>query len=226
MAVNPSLFAKIPYDPLKDFVAVSMLANYPFLVVVNNDLPVKSIADLVALARSKPGQLNFASAGNGTGQHLSTELFKTMTKVDMQHVPYRGAQAAYPEIMSGSVPVFFDNISSALPQAKSGKVRAIAVTSEKRWPAVPDLPTVAESVPGYSYYTWFGLWAPAATPKPIVDKLHDEVQKALKLPEVRERIASQAGEPATMKREDIDGFVRSEIEKWAKVVQAAGIKIE
>ncbi|MGE0743640.1 MAG: tripartite tricarboxylate transporter substrate binding protein [Rhodospirillales bacterium] len=227
MAINPSLFARLPYDPVKDFTAVSMLADYPFLVVVNNELPVKTIADLIALAKSKPGQINFASAGNGTGQHLSTELFKMLAGVNMQHVPYRGAQAAYPELMAGSVPVFFDNISSALPQVKAGKVRAIAITSAARSPAVPDIPTIAESgVPGYAYHTWFGLWAPAATPAAIVDKLHAEVQKALQQPEVRDRIAAQAGQPSTMKRAEIDPFVKDEVAKWAKVVAAAGVKVE
>jgi len=227
MAINPSLFAKLPYDPVKDFTAVAMLADYPFLVVVNNELPVKTIADLIALAKSKPGQINFASAGNGTGQHLSTELFKMLTGVNMQHVPYRGAAAAYPEIMSGSVPVFFDNIASALPQVKGGKVRAIAITSAGRSPAVPDIPTIAESgVPGYAYHTWFGLWAPTGTPLAVVDKLNTEVQAALREPAVRERIAAQAGEPSTMKRADIDAFVKDEVAKWAKVVAAAGVKVE
>jgi tripartite-type tricarboxylate transporter receptor subunit TctC len=227
MAVNPSLFSKLPYDPVKDFTPVAMVVTFPFLVVVNNDLPVKSIADLVALAKSKPGQLNFASAGNGTGQHLSTELFKVMTGTSMVHVPFRGAQAAYADVISGQVQVFFDNIAAALPQARSGRVRALAVTTDKRSEIVPDLPTVAEAgVAGYEYHTWFGMWAPAGTPKPVVEKLNGEVIKAMAVKEVRERFTILAGQPSQMKLAEIEPFVKAEIVKWAKVVKEAGVKVE
>jgi tripartite-type tricarboxylate transporter receptor subunit TctC len=227
MAVNPSLFSKLPYDPVLDFTPVAMLVTFPFLVVVNNDLPVKSIADLVALAKSKPGQLNFASAGNGTGQHLSTELFKVMTGTSMVHVPFRGAQAAYADVISGQVQVFFDNIAAALPQARSGRVRALAVTTDKRSEIVPDLPTVAEAgVAGYEYHTWFGMWAPAGTPKPVVEKLNGEVIKAMAVKEVRERFTTLAGQPSQMKLAEIEPFVKAEIVKWAKVVKEAGVKVE
>jgi tripartite-type tricarboxylate transporter receptor subunit TctC len=227
MAVNPSLFSKLPYDPVLDFTPVAMLVTFPFLVVVNNDLPVKSIADLVALAKSKPGQLNFASAGNGTGQHLSTELFKVMTGTSMVHVPFRGAQAAYADVISGQVQVFFDNIAAALPQARSGRVRALAVTTDKRSEIVPDLPTVAEAgVAGYEYHTWFGMWAPAGTPKPVVEKLNGEVIKAMAVKEVRERFTILAGQPSQMKLAEIEPFVKAEIVKWAKVVKEAGVKVE
>jgi len=161
MSVNPSLFANLPYDPLADFTPVAMLANYPFLVVVNNDLPAKSIKELIALLKSQPGKIDYASAGNGTGQHLAPELFKMMTGTEMGHVPYRGAQPAYQDVISGRVPVFFDNMSTAMSLAKGGKVRALAVTSKTRSALMPELPTVDEAgVPGYQYYTWFGLWAP------------------------------------------------------------------
>jgi tripartite-type tricarboxylate transporter receptor subunit TctC len=227
MAVNPSLFSKLPYDPVLDFTPVAMLVTFPFLVVVNNDLPVKSIADLVALAKSKPGQLNFASAGNGTGQHLSTELFKVLTGTSMVHVPFRGAQAAYADVISGQVQVFFDNIAAALPQARSGRVRALAVTTDKRSEIVPDLPTVAEAgVAGYEYHTWFGMWAPAGTPKPVVEKLNGEVIKAMAVKEVRERFTILAGQPSQMKLAEIEPFVKAEIVKWAKVVKEAGVKVE
>jgi tripartite-type tricarboxylate transporter receptor subunit TctC len=227
MSVNPSLFANLPYDPLADFTPVAMLANYPFLVVVNNDLPAKSIKELIALLKSQPGKIDYASAGNGTGQHLAPELFKMMTGTEMGHVPYRGAQPAYQDVISGRVPVFFDNMSTAMSLAKGGKVRALAVTSKTRSALMPELPTVDEAgVPGYAYYTWFGLWAPKSTPRPIVEKLHAEVQKALADPTVQQRIADTAGEPAHIALAEIDPFVKAEIAKWAEVVKRAGIKVE
>lgn len=227
MSVNPSLFAKLPYDPLADFTPVAMLANYPFLVVVSNDLPAKSIEELIALAKSQPGKIDYASAGNGTGQHLAPELFKMMTGTQMGHVPYRGAQPAYQDVISGRVPVFFDNMSTAMSLAKDGKVRALATTSKKRSPLMPELPTVDESgVPGYEYHTWFGLWAPRNTPQPIVDKLNAEVRKALVDPSVRQRIVATAGEPSSIERKDMDAFVNAEIKKWAEVVKRAGIKVQ
>jgi tripartite-type tricarboxylate transporter receptor subunit TctC len=227
MAVNPSMFANLPYDPIRDFTPVAMLADYPFLVVVNNDLPAKSIKDLIALAKSKPGQINYASAGNGTGQHLSMELFKMMTNTNLEHVSYRGAQPAYLDVISGRVPVFFDNMSSAMTLAKGGKVRALAITSAKRSTLMPDVPTVAESgVPGFEYHTWFGLWAPKNTPRPIVEKLHAGVRKALSDPAVRDKIAATAGLPSLMPLNDIEPFVKAEIAKWAEVVKRAGMKVQ
>ncbi len=227
MTVNPSLYAKLPYDPVTEFVPVAMLATYPFMVVVNNDLPVTSIKELIAYLKSKPGQIDYASAGNGTGQHLAPELFKMMTGTDMGHIAYRGAQPAYQDVISGRVPVFFDNMSTAMSLAKGGKVRALAVTSNHRSPLMPELPTIAEAgVPGYEYHTWFGLWAPKGTPQQVVDKLNAEVVKALADPLVRQRIADGAGEPATMPLKDIEPFMKAEIAKWAEVVKRAGIKVE
>jgi tripartite-type tricarboxylate transporter receptor subunit TctC len=227
MSVNPSLFAKLPYDPLADFTPVAMLANYPFLVVVNNALPARSIKELIALLKARPREIDYASAGNGTGQHLAAELFKMMSGTEMAHVPYRGAQPAYQDVISGRVPVFFDNMSTAMSLAKGDKVRALAITSKKRSPLMPELPTVDEAgVPGYEYQTWFGLWAPKATPQPLVETLHAEVQKALAEASVQSRIAETAGEPSHMARADMEPFVRAEIAKWADVVNRAGIKVE
>ena len=227
MAVNVSLFAKLPYDPIRDFTPVAMLAEYPFAVVVNKDLPVHSIKDLIALAKQKPGQINYASGGNGTGQHLSTELFKLLAGVNLTHVPYRGAAPAYTDVIAGQVPVFFDNLSSAIGQINGGSVRAIAVTSKDRSPLLPDVPTIAESgVPDYEYHVWFGLWAPKKTPRPVVEKLYAEVQKALNDPGVKEKIAAGAGEPSHMPLDSIEPFVQSEITKWADVVKRAGIQVQ
>jgi len=227
MAVNPSLYAHLPYDPIRDFTPVAMLADYPFAVVVSKNSPVKSIKDLIALAKEKPGAINFASGGNGTGQHLSTELFALMAGIKLTHVPYRGAAPAYTDVIAGQVPLFFDNLSSALGQIKGGNVRALAVTSKERSPLLPDVPTVAEAgVPGYEYHVWFGLWAPKATPRPVIEKLNAEVVKALQDPAVRKAIADGAGTPDTMPLADIEPFVKSEIVKWADVVKRAGIKVQ
>ena len=227
MAVNPSLFANLPYDPISDFEPVGMLAEFPFVVVVSNNFPAHSIKELIALAQSRPGEINYASAGNGTGQHLSMELFKLMTGIKLTHVPYRGAGPAYTDVISGQVPVFFDNLASGLGQVKGGNVRALAVTGKERSPLLPDVPTVEEAgVPGYVYYTWFGLWAPKNTPQPIIDKLHAEVQKALADPTVKQRIVGAAGEPMDMPLADIKPFLKTQIDKWADVVKRAGIAVQ
>ncbi len=227
MGVSPSLFAHLPYDPIRDFTPVAMLADYPFAVVVNKDFPAHSIQELIALAKARPGEINYASAGNGTGQHLSAELFKMLAGVDLKHVPYRGAAAAYADVLSGQVPVFFDNLASALGQIQSGSVRALAVTGKERAPLLPDVPTVAESgVPDYVNYVWFGLWAPKKTPQPIIDKLHAAVEKALADPAVAARIAATAGAPSKMPLADIEPFVKAEIGKWGEVVKRAGIQVQ
>jgi tripartite-type tricarboxylate transporter receptor subunit TctC len=227
MAVNPSLFAHLAYDPVRDFTPVGMLAEFPFVVVVSNNFPAHSIKELVAVAKAKPGDINFASGGNGTGQHLSTELFELLAGIKMTHVPYRGAAPAYTDVMSGQTPVFFDNLASAMGQIKGGSVRALAVTGKERSPLLPDVPTVAESgVPDYVYDVWFGLWAPKKTPKPIVDKLYAEIQKALADPAVKARIAADAGVPMNMPLADIEPFVKSEIAKWADVVKRAGVTVQ
>jgi tripartite-type tricarboxylate transporter receptor subunit TctC len=227
MAVNPSLFTNLRYDPIRDFTPVAMLANYPFLLVVSNEFPAKSVKELIDLGKAKPLTINYASAGNGTGQQLAMELFMILTGAKFAHVPYRGAQAAYIDVFSGQVPIFFDNISTAAAQVKGGMVRALAITTKERSKLLPELPTVAESgVPTFEYHTWFGLWAPNKTPRPIVEKLNAAVHKALSDPEVIKIIAASSGEPATMPLADIEPFVKAEIAKWAEVVKRAGIKIE
>src|SRR5579871_1482938 len=227
MAVNPSLFAHLPYDPVNDFEPVGMLAQFPFALVVSNNFPAHSVKELIALAKAKPGDINYASAGNGTGQHLSMELFKMLAGINLAHVPYRGAAPAYADVISGQVPVFFDNLASALGQIKGGTVRALGVTGKKRSPLLPDVPTIEEAgVPGYYNYVWFGLWAPKGTPQRIIDRLHSEIQKAQAEPAVKEKIAAAAGEPLDMPLADIKPFLKSEIAKWADVVKRAGIQVQ
>jgi tripartite-type tricarboxylate transporter receptor subunit TctC len=227
MAVNSSLYVNLAYDPVRDFTPVGMLAEFPFVLVVNNDFPAHSVKELIALAKSKPGEINYASAGNGSGQHLSMELFKLMTGTNLTHVPYRGAAPAYTDIMSGRTPVFFDNLASALGQIKGGNVRALAVTSTERSTLIPDVPTVAEAgVPGYKNYVWFGLWAPKKTPTLIIDKLYAQVEKALSDPAVNERITKDAGVPMNTPLADIEPLVKAEIAKWADVIKRANISVQ
>ena len=227
MAVNPSLFPDLPYDPVRDFAPVGMLAEFPFVVVVSRNFPAHSIKELISLAKARPGEINFASAGNGTGQQLSMELFKLMTGTNLTHIAYRGAAPAYADVISGQVPVFIDNLASGLGQITGGNVRALAVTGTERSPLLPDVPTVAEAgVPGYAYYTWFGLWAPRSTPQPVLDKLHLEVKKALADPGVKARIAAAAGQPLDMPLADIEPFLKAEIAKWADVVRRAGVTVQ
>jgi len=186
------------------------------------------LAGTAAAARAEPdGYTLLAGLNANMAEHLSMELFKLMTGTNFTHVPYRGAQPAYADVISGRVSVFFDNISAALPQVKGGSVRALAVTTAQRSPVVTELPTVAEAgVPGYEYHTWFGLWAPRQTPRPIVELLHGEIRKALAVPAVRDRITEQAGEPATTRLGEIEPFVKAEIAKWADVVRRAGVAVQ
>jgi tripartite-type tricarboxylate transporter receptor subunit TctC len=226
MAVNSALYATLAYDTIRDFTPVGMMAEFPFVIVVSKDFPAKSVKELIELAKAKPGEINVASAGNGSGQHLSLELFKLMTGTNLTHIPYRGASPAYSDVISGRTPVFFDNLSSALGQIKSGTVRALAVTGKERSPALPDVPTVAETVPGFQNYVWFGLWAPKKTPQAMIEKMHDEVKKAVADSEVQKRIAADAGVPMSTPLNEIEPMVKAEIAKWADVVKRANIKIE
>jgi tripartite-type tricarboxylate transporter receptor subunit TctC len=204
-----------------------MLAKYPFVLVVSKGFAAHSVGELIALAKSRPGAINYASAGNGSGQHLSAELFKLVTGANLTHVPYRGAQPAYTDVIAGQVPVFFDNLASAMGQIEGGTVRVLAVTGSERSPQLPDVPTVAEAgVPGYKNYVWFGLWAPKRTPQPTLDRLNAEVKIALADPTVKERIRTTAGEPFEMPRDKMEPFVKAEIAKWAEVVKRAGIGVQ
>ena len=227
MAVNSSIYATLAYDPIRDFTPVGMMAEFPFVLVVSKDFPAKSVKELIEMAKAKPGEINFASAGNGSGQQLSMELFKLMTGTSLTHVPYRGASPAYADVISGRTPVFFDNLSSALSQIKGGTVRALAVTGKERSPSLPDIPTVAEAgVPGFQNYVWFGLWAPKKTPQAIIEKLHAELKKAIANPEIQKRITADAGVPMTTPLNEIEPMVKAEIAKWADVVKRANIKIQ
>ena len=225
-AINGSLYEKMPYDMVKNFSPISLIASAPNLLVVNNDLPVKTVNELIAYMKANPNKLSFGSPGIGTSVHMSGELFKSMTGTSMTHVPYKGRQFFLPDLLGGSIQLVFDNMPSALPMAKEGKIRAIAQTTAKRSPAAPDVPTVAESLPGFEATTWFAMFAPANTPKPIIDKLHAEVVRVFKLPEVAERLKTLGLDPALSTPDELGKYQASEIVKWTKVVKDSGAKAE
>jgi tripartite-type tricarboxylate transporter receptor subunit TctC len=226
-AINKSLYPTLPYDPVKDFAPVTLVATAPLLVVVHPSVPVNSTRELIALAKAKPGQLNFSSAGSGNSTHLAGELFKTMAHVDLVHVPYKGATPAETDLMGGQVQVMFTSILSGLPHAKAGKMKALAVTSARRSSIVPDLPTVAETgLPGYDVNPWYGLFAPAGTPPAIVDRLNREVVRILQLPDVKQRFATLGAEPVGNTPAQFAAFVDAEIAKWSKVVADSGAKAD
>ena len=226
-AINPSLYPKMPYDHVKDFVPVVLVAGVPNVLVVNPTVPAKTVAELIALAKEKPGTINFASSGNGTSIHLSGELFKLLAGVQIAHVPYKGSAPALTDLIGGQVQIMFDNLPSALPHIKGGKLRALAVTSSKRAPALPDLPTIAESgVAGFEASSWFGILAPAATPRDIVQRINAEANKALHAPDMREKLLAQGAEAVGNSPEFFADTIRTETVKWAKVVKDSGARVD
>jgi len=225
--INPSLYPKMNFDVLRDFAPVSLIAQVPLILVVNPALPVKSVSELIALGKAQPNRLNFASSGNAAAPHLAGESFKIATGMQMQHVPYKGSAPAVADLMGGQVQLMFDSMPSAMPHVKSGKIRALAVTTAKRSPTVPDLPTVAESgVPGFDISTWYGVWAPAGTPKDIVNKVAAEMAKVLQQPAVRERLAALGAEPAGNTPEEFAAYCQSELAKWSRIVRQSGAKAD
>jgi tripartite-type tricarboxylate transporter receptor subunit TctC len=224
-AINVSLYAKLPYDSLRDFAPVTQLTSGPAIVVVHPSLPVRSVKELIQLARSRPGQLTYASAG--LPSQLAVELFKVMTGTDLVHVPYKGAAPAMIDLIAGHVQVSFPTIIGAFSHVQAGRLRALATTGAKRAPAAPDLPTMMEAgVPGYEAANWFGTVVPAKTPTAIVSKLSQEIARVLRLPDVRERLLLQGMEPTSSTPEEFSAYIRSEMTKWARVVKASGAKAE
>ena len=226
-AINASLYAKLPYDPIRDFVAITLIARVPNMLVINPSVPAGNVKELIVLLKANPGKYSFASSGNGTSQHLSGELFKTMAGVDMQHIPYKGSPPALQDVMGGQVTMTFDNITTAWPLAKGGKLRALAVTTAARSPIAPDVPTLAESgLPGFEVGSWQGVFAPAGTPPEIVKRLNTEIVKILKLPDVSEKLVGLGAEPVGNTSEEFTALVKAEVVKWADVVKKSGAKVD
>jgi tripartite-type tricarboxylate transporter receptor subunit TctC len=225
--INPSVYKKLGYDPIRDFAPVTMLASGPGLLVVHPSVPARNVKELIALAKAKPGQLIYASAGNGTPPHLAAELFKSMAGIDMVHIPYKGNVPAFVDLISGAVQVSFPTITSGLPQVRAGKLRGLGVTSKERSSVMPEVPTIAESgLPGYESTTWYGMLAPAGTPATVVRTLHDQMVVVLKLEDIREKLLVQGLEPVGNSPAEFSSIIASELTKWRKVVAAAGMKAE
>lgn len=227
MATNVSLARKLPYDPVRDFAPVTLVASQQLVLLVHPAVAAKSVAELVQLAKTKPGELTFASAGNGSGGHLSGELLKILGGIDIAHVPYKGIAPAIVDVISGQVTMTFASIISGTPHIKSARLRALAVTGAHRSPALPEIATMMESgVRGYESSTWYGVLAPQATPRAVVMKLHDEIVAILKLPQVRDHLLTEGAEPVGNTPEQFGAFIKSEIDKWGRVIRAAGIRTE
>ena len=225
-AINGALYQNMPFDMTRDFAPVTLLASTPNMLVVNNNVPAKNLKEFIDLGK-KEGKMTFASSGSGTSIHVSGELFKTMTGIDMQHIPYKGRASAIPDLLGGRVTMMFDNMPSSLPLVREGKLRALGVTSAKRSPAAPDIPTIAESgLPGFEAVSWFALFAPANTPRPIVDKLQAEVSKILKMPDVSKKLLDLGLEPSGSTPDELAAYQKTEIAKWSKVVKDSGAKVE
>jgi tripartite-type tricarboxylate transporter receptor subunit TctC len=226
-AVTPSLLNTMPYDTVRDFQPVILAATSPNLLVVHPQVPINSVKELIAAAKAKPGSLSYASTGNGSSNHISMELFKTLAGVDIVHIPYKGSAPAVTDLLGGQVQVMFDNVPNVLPHVNAGKLRALAVSGAKRTPLAPDVPTVAEAgVPGYELTVWFGLVAPAGTPREIVQRLNAESLRILAMPDVRERFLAQGVEPLGSTPEQFADHIRSQMAKWSRVVRDAGVKAE
>ena len=225
-ATNPSLI-KLNFDSINDFAFITLIAESQNLLVTHPSLPVKNVKELIALSKRRPGEINYGSSGIGTTVHLSAELFKYMTGVNWVHIPYKGGGPGLVALLSGEISLYFGNLPTVIRQARDGKLRALATTGPKRSPAAPDIPTVAEAgVPGYIVTTFYGLSAPAKTPRPILERLHAETVRALKSPDVREKLQGLGADPVGNTPDEYTAFMKNEIAKWAKVIKAAGIKAE
>jgi len=226
-AINPTLYSKLPYDTATDLLPVSLLAEYPFVLTVHPTVPAKTAREFIAFARARPNQLNYASSGNGSGPHLGMELLKTMAKIGMTHIPYKGAGQAMTDLVSGQVEVFMNNFLAGGAMIKAGKLRALAVTGEKRSAAIPDLPTFTEAaVPGYVVTGWYGMLVPAGTPPAVIAALQDGATKALRSKDVSERLSGEAAEIVASTPPQFGAFIKAETDKWAGVIKKAGLKPE
>jgi tripartite-type tricarboxylate transporter receptor subunit TctC len=226
-AINVTLYSKLPYDPIRDFAPITLVTSVPNVLVVHPSVPARNVKELIALAKARPGQLNFASGSTGSAGHLAGELFKTMAGVDMVHIPYKGAAPAVTDLLGGHVSLMFDNLASALPNIKAARVRALAVTTSRRSPFLPDLPTISESgLRGFDVGTWFGVFAPGGTARDIVMRLNTEIVRILNAPSMKERLAPLGAEAMPDTPEAFSALVKSEMAKYAKIVRASGAKVD
>jgi tripartite-type tricarboxylate transporter receptor subunit TctC len=226
-AINASLYKNLPYDPVRDFAPITLIVRLPNMLVVNPDVPAKDVRELIALLKANPGKYTFASSGNGTSQHLSGELFKSMTGVEMQHIPYKGSPPALQDVVSGQVTMTFDNITTAWPLVKGGKLRALAVTTAKRSPIAPDVPTLAEAgLAGYEIGSWQGVFAPAGVPAEIVKRLNAEIVRIINSQEIRQKLIDMGAEPAPNSPEEFAAMVKTEVAKWSDVVRKSGAVVD
>jgi tripartite-type tricarboxylate transporter receptor subunit TctC len=227
LTVIPHMSSKTPYSVERDFIPVSLVASVPSVLVVHPSMPVKSVKDLIALAKAKPGEINYASTGNGTLPHLAAEFFKQQAKVNMVHIAYKGSAPATTDLLGGNVQVFFGNMLSVIEQVRSGRLRALAVTSLQRQPVAQDIPTMIESgFPGFEAGTWFGLLVPAGTPRDVINRLHGDVVKAVRQPDVQKQLAGQGATTIGNTPEQFAAYIKSESDKWAKVLKASGVKAD
>ena len=228
MVLNPSLYAKLAYDPVRDFAPITQGTLYPYILIVHPSVPARSVAELITLARSRPGQMQYGSSGAGGANHLAGEMFRRAAKIEIVHIPFKGSAPALADVLAGHVPMMFDTIVTSAPQLKAGKVRALAVTGARRAPQVPEIPTIAESgFPGYAVTSWQSLLAPAGTPRPIIERLYQESVKALKMPDVIERLATQGGnELVGNTPEEFAAIIKKEIALYSKVIREANIRLE
>jgi tripartite-type tricarboxylate transporter receptor subunit TctC len=226
-AINPTLYAKIPYDPVRDFAPITQVASTPNVLVVNTSLPVSSVAELITHAKANPGKLNFGSGSTGSAGHLAGELFNSLAGVQMAHIPYKGAAPAMQDLIGGQIHLMFDNLASSLTQVRAGRVKALAVTTAKRSSLAPELPTIAESgLAGFDISTWFGIFAPAGTPREAIARLHAEFTRALAAPDVREKMLNMGAEPVGNTPAEFATFIRAEVEKYARVIKASGARVD
>jgi len=226
IVINEVLYAKPPYDTLRDFAPVTLGASLPNILVVHPALPVKSVRELIVLAKTRAGQLNYSSAGSGTSPHLSMELFRLMAGITLTHIPYKGSGPATVDLLAGQVQLSMPNVLTALPHIKGGKLRGLGVTSGKRATGLPDIPAIAETLPGYEAIQWYGILAPAGTTRDIVGKLQAEIARILVLPEVRDRLAADGADAVGSRPDEFAAYIRAELAKWGKVVKTGGIKLE
>ena len=226
LSVNPLLYAKLPFDVGRDFAPLTLVVSVTFMLYAHPSFPVKTVRDLIALAKARPGQINYASSGVGGAPHLGAELFNSMAGVKMIHIAYKGSGPSFTDLLGGQVPITFDSMVQGLPYVKGGRLRAVATLGPKRSPVLPDVPTVGETLPGYEVVNWFGMVVPAATPRDIVTRLHTEVVKVLRLPEIRERLIAQGAEPAGNSPEEFGAFMKAETAKWTRVIKETNIRAD